>query len=448
MRLANPVNIQIRATAVALAAAILAAAAARAAAAQPETAPAGGRPAVGAPAAAQEADAPPGGTLTGNWFGAGDRLAERGLTLKLSATQVYQDLARGGGFTHRHAGRYTGTYDFEAEADLEKLARVPGASLYILTEGGWSQGIEGRAIATLFGVNADAIGNQSARVVEFHYNQTFFDDRLRLRLGKIDLTGGFECRGCPVAFDGNAFANDETAQFLSAALVNNPTIPFPQRGLGAVVLVQPADSCYVSAGVADAKARDGETGFNTAFEDPHETLSLYETGYLAGWPSARGPLRGAYRLGMWYDTAPKDRFDGAGVRRGDTGLYVSMDQVLLREKGDPADEQGLGAFARFGFADAAVNPVKCFWSTGCQYRGLLPGRDADVLAVGAAQGRLACDPGAGFTARHETVIETYYGIEVAPWLTVSPHVQYVVNPGGQKEMRDAVIVGVRIQAAF
>ena len=43
------------------------------------------------------------------------------------------------------------------------------------------------------------------------------------RFGKLDITGGFECRGCPVAFDGSAFANDPSGQFLNGALANNPT---------------------------------------------------------------------------------------------------------------------------------------------------------------------------------------------------------------------------------
>jgi hypothetical protein len=67
------------------------------------------------------------------------------------------------------------------------------------------------------------------------------DGAVLIRVGKLDLTGGFECRGCPVSFDGNSFANDQTTQFLNGALVNNPTIPFPDRGLGAVVHVAPVE---------------------------------------------------------------------------------------------------------------------------------------------------------------------------------------------------------------
>jgi len=430
---------------VALAAPLLLAAAIAKAAAPPEKPSAETSPAeAGQPATADAG----GSTLTNNWFGAGDRLAEQGLTLKLSASQVYQDMAHGGVFTHSHAGRYSGRYDFEILGDVEKLAGVKGGSFYILTEGGWSRGIENVAVSNLFNPNAVPLGTTAGHIVEFRYDQSLCNDRLRIRVGKIDLTGTFESADIPGAFDANAFANDETSQFLNSALVNNPTIPFPQRGLGAVVSMKLTDSWYVSAGVGDASARDGLTGFSTAFDGSHETLSLYETGYIAALPSANGPLHGAYRVGMWYDTVPRDRFDGEGDCRNNTGLYVSIDQVLLKEKDDPKDAEGLGAFARFGFADAAVNAVKFFWSAGGQYRGLLPGRDADVLALGVAQGRLSNAPGAGFTAPSETAVETYYSIEVTPWLHLAPSIQYIFSPGGLREARDALIVGVRIQAAF
>jgi porin len=329
------------------------------------------------------------------------------------------------------------------------MAGLKGGSLYILTEGGWSPGVDPASVGSLFTVNADTYNAQhTIGITEFRYDQKLFDDKVIVRIGKLDLTGGFECHGCPVAFDGNAFANDETTQFLNGALVNNPTIPFPDKGLGAVVYFHPVEHWYAAAGVGDANSKRNTTGFNTAFESGSRVLTLAETGYIAELPSENGPMHGAYRLGMWYDSRNKDRFDGADVKRGDTGMYVSVDQVLYRENADPKDTQGLGVFSRFGLADQTVNAVRMFWSAGAQYQGLIPGRDSDVLGVGFARGRVTNDSGAGFTVKHETVVETYYNIQVAPWLNVSPSVQYVADPGAQKETRDAVIVGVRVQMAF
>lgn len=351
-------------------------------------------------------------TLTGNWFGYGDRLAEKGLTISLSATQVYHGVVHGGTATHRHAGRYAGSYDLELEAELDALAGLKGALVYAAVEGSWSEGLDASSVGSLFGVNDDAGGDRSADVSDFWYQQSLADDRVVVRIGKLDLTGTFECRGCPVSFDGNRYANDETLQFLNGALVNNPSIPFPDNGLGLMVYVEPVDGWYVSAGLADAQADARETGFNTAFHDEDYFFAIAETGLVGEFAGPRGPLTGAVRVGLWYDPQPKGRFDGRGADRDDIGAYLSADQLLLRE--GPDDDQGLGVFLRLGFADQDLNPVRFFWSTGAQYMGLLPGRDADVLGVGMARGRTTDEPGAGFTSPHETVLEAYYAVQVAP----------------------------------
>lgn len=163
-------------------------------------------------------------------------------------------------------------------------------------------------------------------------------------------------------------------------------------------------------------------------------------------PSPRRPTPGAWRAGLWYDPQPKDRFDGSGAKRHDLGRYVIIDQVFLPESAN--DRQGLGLFFRFGAADREVNTIARFWSTGCQYRGFVPGRDHDVLGVDLARAVLASDAGAGLTAGYETVDEICYGIQATGWLQVSPHVQYVVNPGGMSESCDAVIADVRVRATF
>jgi porin len=384
-------------------------------------------------------------TLTDYWFGYGPEFEDNGVVVALSTTQVYQPNTIGGIATRRRKNRWAGSYDLELFFDLEKLAGLEGGTLFSLTEGSYNDGIDEGSVGSLFGVNDDAGGDRAADVTELWYQQSLSEGRFQFRVGKIDLTGTFECRGCGASFDGNQFANDETAQFLNAALVNNPSIPFPDNGLGAMVYVEAVPGWYVSAGIADAQADARETGFNTAFRDEDYFLSIYEAGCVADWPSGRGPLRGTYRAGLWYDPQPKDRLDGTGSERDDLGFYASCDQVLLRESDDPDDAQGLGLFARFGWADEDLNEIRRFWSAGLQYQGAIPGRDDDVCAVGVAQGRLSRD--AGFAEGHETVIEAYYRVAVAPWLDLTPSVQHVINPGGGGT-DDATLVGLRFQASF
>jgi len=319
----------------------------------------------------------------------------------------------------------------------------------MLTEGVWSKsaGIDTTSVGSVFGVNGDARPRRSMDITELWYEHTFWDSSVSVRLGKMDLTGGFEHHGCPVAFDCSSYANDETTQFLNNALINNPTIPFPDYGLGVAVHYNPTRLWYLSAAVADAKADIRETGFRTTFHDEDYFFYIAETGITPKLHSARGPLQGAYRAGIWYDPQDKQELSNGKTHRDDTGFYATLDQMLYKENNDAQDSQGLALFGRYGWASSKVNEITNFWSMGIQYQGLIPGRDDDVLALGFAQGTLS-DSATAFTDDYESVLELYYSAQISPWLAVSPSIQYVANPGGDETVSDAVVLGARVQMSF
>ena len=388
-------------------------------------------------------------TLTNGFWGLNDQLADSGIEVGFGLTQIYQTNLRGGLSKHRRAGRYTGSYDLEVGADLQKLLGIEGGTLYIHTEGSWSKtDFDATSVGSVFGINGDFAGRRSMDITELWYEQTMLGDTLRLRVGKLDITGGFECRGCPVSFDGSAYANDETAQFLNGALVNNSTIPFPDKGLGAILYWNPIEWWYASVGVVDAQADARETGFRTAFHKEDYFFYVFETGVAPQLDSANGPLQGAYRVGLWNDPQPKANADAAKERRDDVGFYLSCDQMLIKENAEPEDIQGLGTFFRYGYANSERNDIVNYWSLGFQYQGLIDGRDDDVLGVGYAQGVFSNKADTTFTDDYESVLEVYYNAQVTPWLSISPSVQYVANPGGDDTVSDAVVFGVRAQMTF
>ena len=288
-------------------------------------------------------------------------------------------------------------------------------------------------------------------ITELWYEQAFLDETLRIRLGKMDLTGGFEHHNCPVSFDCSNYANDETTQFLNGALINNPTIPFPDYGLGIAVHYNPVGSWYVSAAVADAQADIRETGFRTTFHKEDYLFYIFETGITPQLHSDNGPLQGAYRAGLWYDPQPKAKADYADAGksyRDDVGLYFTCDQMLIKENNDQQDNQGLGAFLRYGYANSKRNDIANFFSIGFQYQGLFEDRDDDVLGVGFAHGVFSNSASATYTDDYESALELYYSAQLTPWLAVSPSIQYIANPGGDKNISDAVVLGLRAQMSF
>lgn len=365
-------------------------------------------------------------------------------------TNIYQQNVHGGLSTHKRAGRYTGSYDVGLTTDLKRIFGIDGASLYTHLEGFWpkTEGIDSGSVGSYFGVNADAMPRDAAVVTEMWYQQDFLDDTLSLRVGKMDITGGFECRGCPVSFDCSMYANDEKQQFLNSALVNNPTIPFPFGTLGAAVHYTPVEDWFVTAAVADAAGDYRETGFNTAFESEDNLFYVAETGITPRLDSARGPLQGAYRIGAWYqpetlDDDDVDYYDNAG-------LYLNFDQLLVKENTDDEDAQGLGTFFRMGYADPDKNAMSQFYSTGLSYQGLIDGRDDDVLAAGIGQGYFSNHFSEDYPQDSETAYEVFYNAQISKWMTLTPSVQYIADPAetGDAASKDAMVLGLRAQMTF
>jgi len=383
-------------------------------------------------------------TLTGGFWGLNDQLADLGIEAGLGLTNVYQTNVKGGISTHNHKGRHSGSYDLEMSADLQKLLGFETGSIYMLVEGGWpdAEGIDGSSVGSAFGVNADAIGNDAMLVKELYYEGPVFSDKWTLMVGKIDFTG---------VFDATAYADDECTQFLNGAFVDDPTIPFPEYSLGIVLTHNLTDSWYIMGGIADAQADRRETGFRTTFHDEDYFFYALETGVTSELSSANGPMPGTYRVGLWNDPQPKantDLADAGKNYRDDVGAYVSCDQMLNKENIDPEDSQGIGVFFRYGYAPSKRNDVTNFFSLGFQYQGLLDSRDEDVLGVGFAHGTFSNLASSTYTDDHETALEVYYNARVTPWLSLSPSIQYIGNPGGDKTVSDAVVLGLRAQMTF
>ncbi|HIJ70611.1 MAG TPA: carbohydrate porin [Planctomycetes bacterium] len=384
-------------------------------------------------------------TLTNGFWGLNNELTNEGIELGFGITSIYQVNVRGGSGTGARRGRHSGSYDLELSVDLHKLLGFETGGIYMLVEGGWpdAEGIDAASVGSYFGVNADAIGNDAMLVKELYYQGPLFGDSFTIMLGKIDFTG---------VFDASAYADDECTQFLNAAFVDNPTIPFPDYSLGIVLNWDITDSLYLAGGVADAQADGRETGFRTAFYDEDYFFYALETGITPKLNSTNGLMPGAYRVGMWVDGQDKGRFSNSRNYRDDTGVYVSCDQMVYKENNSPDDSQGLGIFGRFGYANSDLNPVGNFWSIGLQYEGLLYGRDNDILGIGFAQGIFSdyagANDGADYTENHENALEVYYNAQVAPWLSLSPGIQYISNTGGDETVKDAVVLGLRAQMIF
>ena len=382
--------------------------------------------------------------LTGDWGGVRTKLADAGIKMNLKfMNQIMVNMH--GGLETKNGHDTGGSYDLDFYFDLEKMNLIKGAEIWFRGKGTWG-GDDGdfdkEKVGGLFKTNADVSAEEPIFVDKWHWKQKLADGKLELRLGRQEPTKDL--------FDTSKVIGNEDKYFLNSALLRNATVP-PTKGLSFYANWDFTEHAYVRAAIFDAQAQERRVNLDTAFHDEAWYRTYGELGCKPKLNSANGKLWGHYRIGTWFDSSEKKRFfDTMGGLRAerfdsnDWGFYTGFDQMVWKENDDAKDNQGIVLAARYGYAPGEVNKIEHFWSLAAHYEGLIPTRDKDLLGLGVAQGVLADEyrrVHAG--ADRETVYETYYAIQVTPWLSITPDLQFITNTGGDEDDPDTFVAGLR-----
>jgi porin len=381
--------------------------------------------------------------LTGNWGGLRDALALRGADVRVVYTGDTLAVVAGG---LRRRTAYLDNTDMTLTLDAEKLVGWTGARFFVYGLGDHGRDPSAALVGDMAGVdNIEA--PDTFKLYEAWYLQELFEGRFSILGGLYNLNGEFDVDESAQTFINSAFG---IGTDYSQSGLNGPSI-FPVTSLAVRIRVRPTDHWYVQTAVLDGapgSLRD-DGGTQIAWQGRDGVLVAAESGCVLGQEEGAAVAYGKYAFGGWaYSTRlPRIAPDSSRERSGSHGLYALAEQQVYREATDAA--QGLSLFARVGYADPTFNNIEWMLSEGGTYTGLVPGRDADLFGVAATtawSGRDARDAGRAVgepVLGAETVIEMTYCVQLTPWLTLQPDLQYIVNPGLSSTIGDALVVGVR-----
>jgi porin len=125
-------------------------------------------------------------------------------------------------------------------------------------------------------------------------------------------------------------------------------------------------------------------------------------------------------------------------RRGNQGAYAMVEGQFGTLANAP-----LSAWVRTGVAETAFNPIGLYVGGG-----LAVGEERSRLGLALAHARLgrpALQAISSGPRRAETIIELTYSRAVGEKLVVQPDVQYVINPGFEPGLGNALVAGIRLQ---
>ncbi len=98
-----------------------------------------------------------------------------------------------------------------------------------------------------------------------------------------------------------------------------------------------------------------------------------------------------------------------------------------------------------------MHRLSLYYGGGLVYRGLIPGRNEDEIGVGVAAAlngshfRRAQQRAETPVDHAEITLEMSYAINVRPEIVIQPDVQYIINPGTDPGVRNALVIGARLQ---
>jgi porin len=401
-------------------------------------------------------------TLTGDWAGVRTALERAGIGLRAGFTTESAANPLGG---QKQSARYTQQVDFGADLDLSRLIGDPNAKVQITFNDRVGRSLSPDAIGNLFDVQQLYGAGQNFRIVELNYQQSLFADKLNIEFGWSPAGDYFA--SLPVFCD---FQNGFICGHPNPMTTNSGAHTYPVGQWGARVRVNPTRQFYVQAGLyqVNPEAEDSENGFDLAFSGTGVFVPI-EFGWLPDQGTGRFP--GIYKIGAYYNSSPTPDIltdvngSSAGltgapfaVRNGRSGTYVMADQVIERDSGNTNHFLRVGTIA--GIADRATATYRYFVAGGGVRQGTFKHRDADFIAVLFAHGSInprltkyqedrdTVTPGSVGIQTYENIAEIDYNVQIAPWLSVRPNLQYVIRPGGTGTIPNAVVIGLHTSVTF
>jgi porin len=428
----------------------------------------------GAPAGLWQSD-----TLTGDWGGLRSRLTDAGVTLGLQEqSEIWGNMAGG----LRTGVVYDGLTTAGLSLNLDKLVGWTGATFFVNAYQIHGRGPSGNLVGNLQ-VVSNIEATRDTKLYQLWVEQKLLDGRLTVRIGQegandqmmitqygaLFLNSSFGFPGLPAADLPSGGPNYPLA---------TPMVRAEFQATDQITLVGAAfNGDPAPPGTGDPQLRDKG---GTAFRLNDHVLSFGELWYAINQADDAPGLPGTYKLGAWFDSShfPDQVYDTTGVslanpassgipRGHSTGfaVYAIVDQLVWRQSG--SRDQGVGVFFQVMGAPDAFNVSNLFIEGGLNWKAPFRGRDNDVfglaasyLGIGSALRHFSNDvrfySGAGSVyTRNETVVEATYLYQIAPWWTMQPDLQIVVNPGAniptslsRRPLKDSVIAGLRATVTF
>jgi porin len=392
--------------------------------------------------------------MSGDWGGTRKDLEAKGLTVRSHYISESAGNPIGG---LRQSAAYAQQFDFGLDLDLGKLINLPGGKIHATITERAGQSLAANAVGSIISVQEIFGAGENIRLAALSYEQSLFEDRLTAKLGWIHASDDFATSPLYCYFQNNGFCGQ------IGIVINSGFTIFPTGSWGSVVKVGLRDDLYIQAGAYEV---------NPTLANPANGFKLGTSGATGvivpaevGWQPLLGldRLPGHFKIGGYYDNSDAPYLGSPlggpqATMRGRWGFYLQADQMIHRAA--PGSDRGLTAFAVFAYAGPDTALLQSYWQVGLVQLGTFPERDKDSIGLAVNQSRIssqliaaqnlanAAAPASVSVQSAETTIELNYRAQLAPWFSLMPNVQYVIQPNAVTTIPNALVLGLQVKLIF
>ena len=229
-------------------------------------------------------------------------------------------------------------------------------------------------------------------------------------------------------FDGTTYNSNQQINFINEALSQNQTSLYPSAGLGAYITATPNQYVSFSAGLQDATNVSGDRIASSHFKDKKYTP------FISATLSPNTPL-GALQLSvlLYHQPSVPDQVGDA------KGWSFNIQQNIGKK---------WAVFGRINGVSKGINGFEQSYVLGGVYNNTLNRNALDQIGLALAVNKINKAYFDENNRSVENVLEAYWAWGISSFVTITPDVQFYINPALNQKSNTATVASLRATFMF
>lgn len=334
-------------------------------------------------------------------------------------------------------------------ADMQKIFGWKGAKFVV--SGAYNAG----------GNLSDSIGNfftaseasvaTGAMFYEMYLAQTVnlpWNDTFKVRLGRMSMGDTFcSLPAFGYLVSGGIDANPE------ALFANSPFTASTIATWGITAQYNTIENLSFAAGLYQVPPNinsSGWDGTNFTINSDDGYMMLFQATWSPTLFGKDSGLSGVYQIGgYFYGGYEVQEFNSAGSRGNAYGFYIQGQQTVWVNENNSDNYVAVWAGAQYALV-ASVQQMTWMAYAGLQFQGFVPYRPNDGIYVSWLGGWFSKDYSDSQPdgASCENVVEVTYVVQLNENVSIQPDFQYIMQPYGNSNIDDAIVIGTQLLVSF